>query len=241
MMAPVLKPVMREIAGADGISLCWRLGSDPRQTGEARRLPPVDKALPAWTGSKPAPPAAADAWQAPSRLGHERTNTVELQQRARRGNLLHKLLQHLPNLTPDTREDYARRAIAREGLDPGLWAELQAVLDAPQFAAFFAPGSLSEVPVIARLERLGRIISGRIDRLAVTVGEVTILDYKTGHNWPETAAQADPNHILQLAAYREAVRQVYPGRAVRVALLWTAAPKLVEIPASMLDRALNPT
>ncbi|HLF21268.1 MAG TPA: double-strand break repair helicase AddA [Aestuariivirga sp.] len=238
MMAPVLKPVMREIAGADGISLSWRLGSDPRQAGEARRLPPVDKSLPAWIGSKPAPPAVADAWQAPSRLGRERTGTAELQ---RRGVLLHKLLQHLPDVAPDMRGDFARRVITREKFDESLWAELQAVLDAPQFAAFFAPGSLSEVPVIARLERLGRIISGRIDRLAVTAGAVTILDYKTGHNWPETAAQADPNHILQLAAYREAVRQIYPGRAIRAALLWTAAPKLVEIPASMLDRALNPT
>jgi ATP-dependent helicase/nuclease subunit A len=237
MIAPVLKPVMREIAGADGISPRWRLGSDARQTGEARRLPPADESLPVWIGNKPAPPAVADAWQAPSRLGRERTGTAELR---RRGVLLHKLLQHLPDVAPDRRGDFARRVIRREKFDESLWAELQAVLDAPQFAPFFAPGGLSEVPVIAPLERLGRIISGRIDRLAVTAGEVTILDYKTGHNWPETAGQADPEHILQLAAYREAIRQVYPGRVVRAALLWTAAPKLMEIPGPMLDRALTP-
>jgi ATP-dependent helicase/nuclease subunit A len=217
------------------------LGADPRQTGEMRQSPSGDgKALPAWIGSKPAPPAAVDTWQAPSRLGRERADTAELQRRVRRGNLLHKLLQHLPDLAPDMRGDYARRAARREGFDAGLWAEVQAVLDAPQFAPFFAPGGHSEVPVIARLESLGRIISGRIDRLAVSAGEVTILDYKTGHNWPETAAQADPDHILQLAAYREALRQVYPGRAIRAALLWTAVPKLVEIPGPMLDRALVP-
>jgi ATP-dependent helicase/nuclease subunit A len=239
MIAPALMPMMREMADADGNIAGWRLGADPRQGGEV--LPPSDgKILPAWIGNRPAPPAAADTWQAPSRLVRERTSTGELQRRVRRGILLHKLLQHLPDVAPDAREHYARRAIRREGFDEGLWAGLRAVLDAPQFAAFFAPGSLSEVPVAARIESLGRIISGRIDRLAVTAEEVTILDYKTGHNWPETAEQADPAHILQLAAYREAVRQVYPGRQVRAALLWTAAPKLMEIPGPMLDQALAP-
>jgi ATP-dependent helicase/nuclease subunit A len=240
MIAPALKPVMREMADADGNIAGWRLGADPRQAGEVHQLPTGGKALPAWVSTRPAPPAAADTWQAPSRLGRDRAGTAELQQQARRGILLHRLLQHLPDVAPDMRGDYARRAIRREGFDEGLWAGLQAVLDAPQFAAFFAPGSLSEVPVVARIESLGRTISGRIDRLAVTADEVTILDYKTGHEWPETAAQADPGHVLQLAAYREAVRQVYPGRKVRAALLWTAAPKLVEIPGPMLDRALTP-
>lgn len=240
MIAPALKPMMREMADTDGNIAGWRLGADPRQTGEVRQLPSGGKILPAWVGNRPAPPAATETWQAPSRLGRERTNTAELQRRVRRGILLHKLLQHLPDVAPDARENYARRAIRREGFDESLWAELQAILDAPQFASFLAPGGLSEVPVIARIESLGRIISGRIDRLAVTANEVTILDYKTGHNWPETATQADPGQVLQLAAYREAVRQVYPGRKVRAALLWPAAPKLVEIPGPMLDQALTP-
>ena len=240
MIAPALKPMMRAMADADGNIAGWRLGADPPQTGELRQSVSGGRSLPAWVSTQPAPPAAADTWQAPSRLGRERTNTAELQRRVRRGNLLHKLLQHLPDVAPDAREHYARRAIRREGFDEGLWAELHAVLDAPQFARFFAPGGLSEVPVIARIESLGRLISGRIDRLAVTADEVMVLDYKTGHNWPEATAQADPGHVLQLAAYREAVRQVYPGRKVRAALLWTAAPKLVEIPGLMLDRALTP-
>ena len=240
MIVPALKPTMREIADADGTTLCWRSGSDPRLSGEALPSPSRDSALPAWIGSRSAPPAEAEPWQAPSRLRRERADTPELQRRARRGNLLHRLLQYLPDMAPEAREDYARRAIRREGFDEGLWAELQAVLKAPQFAAFFAPGGLSEVPVAARIRTLGRVISGRIDRLVVNAGEATILDYKTGRNWPETANEADPDHIRQLAAYREAVRQIYPGHIVRAAMLWTAAPKLMEIPSLMLDHALVP-
>jgi len=240
LIAPALKPRMREIAGADGVIQCWRSGSDPRLSGEAQALPLRDGTLPAWVGAKPPPSAQVEAWQAPSRLGRERAGTPELQRRAQRGLLLHKLLQNLPDIAPEGRGDYALRALRREGFDEGLWAELQALLDAPQFAAFFAQGGLSEVPVIAPIERLGRIISGRIDRLIVSKDEVMILDYKTGHDWPETAEQSDPDHVAQLAAYREALRLIYPGYKIRAALLWTAAPKLVEIPASMLDRALAP-
>jgi ATP-dependent helicase/nuclease subunit A len=39
-----------------------------------------------------------------------------------------------------------------------------------------------------------------------------------------------------LAAYRLALREIYPGRLVRAALLWTDGPRLMEIPADVLDR-----
>ncbi len=152
MIAPVLKPLMREMADADGNIAGWRLGANPRQAGDVLQEHSGGQALPAWMSSRPAPPAATETWEAPSRLGRERANTAELQRRVRRGNLLHKLLQHLPDIAADAREDYARRAIRREGFDEGLWAELQAVLDTPHFAAFFAPGGLSEVPVVAPIE-----------------------------------------------------------------------------------------
>ena len=45
-------------------------------------------------------------------------------------------------------------------------------------------------------------------------------------------------YLLQLAAYRLAVALVYPGRQVRAALLWTDGPRLMEVPAALLDAAL---
>jgi ATP-dependent helicase/nuclease subunit A len=32
--------------------------------------------------------------------------------------------------------------------------------------------------------------------------------------------------------------RLYPGKAVRAALVWTEVPDLMEVPADMLDRAL---
>ena len=47
-----------------------------------------------------------------------------------------------------------------------------------------------------------RSISGKIDRLAVTPGKVSIVDYKTNRPAPATLAEVPPAYVLQLALYR---------------------------------------
>ncbi len=44
-----------------------------------------------------------------------------------------------------------------------------------------------------------------------------------------------PAYLYQLAAYRLALGEIYPGRRVRAALLWTDGPRLMEVPADVLD------
>jgi ATP-dependent helicase/nuclease subunit A len=44
-------------------------------------------------------------------------------------------------------------------------------------------------------------------------------------------------YVAQLAAYRAALRLMFPGRALRAAIVWTDGPKLMEIPSILLDRA----
>ena len=44
-------------------------------------------------------------------------------------------------------------------------------------------------------------------------------------------------YALQLAAYRLALKGLFPGRAVRAAIVWTDGPKLMEIPSTLLDDA----
>jgi ATP-dependent helicase/nuclease subunit A len=58
-------------------------------------------------------------------------------------------------------------------------------------------------------------------------------DYKTGRRRPD-----DQNHVTQLALYRAVLAKLYPGRAVRAALVWTAEPALVELDSAALDAAL---
>ena len=72
-------------------------------------------------------------------------------------------------------------------------------------------------------------MSGRIDRLVVTDTEVLIVDYKTMRPVPADESRVPQAYLEQLAAYRAAIMGVYPGRAVRCALLWTEGPALMPI------------
>ncbi|TSD88214.1 double-strand break repair helicase AddA [Mycobacterium sp. KBS0706] len=162
------------------------------------------------------------------------------QGRFRRGALIHALLQALPELPTGAREAAARRYLARpqHGRDEAEQAEIVAttlaVLDQPGFEALFGPGSRAEVPVVGLVE--GRALSGQIDRLVVTPDSVLVVDYKTNRPPPVSIEAVPRAYLVQMAAYRAALRLVYPGRTVRCALLWTEGPRLMELPPATLDR-----
>jgi ATP-dependent helicase/nuclease subunit A len=110
-----------------------------------------------------------------------------------------------------------------------------------RFAPVFGAGSRAEVLIAGRLERPGRppaLISGQIDRLVVTPGEVLIVDYKTNQTPPDLAAEAPRTYVRQLALYRAVLQKLYPQLAVHAALLWTETPELMEISATALDAQL---
>lgn len=165
----------------------------------------------------------------------------------KRGTLVHRLLQSLPDIAAERRRDAALSYLARNA--DGWTADEQRVLaegavaliaDA-RFAHAFAAGSQAEVSIVGRLERPGQpsaLVSGQIDRLVVTEREVLIVDYKTNHAPPKTPDEAPPGYIRQLALYRAVLAKLYPQRPVRAALLWTETPDLMEISAPALDAAL---
>ena len=114
-------------------------------------------------------------------------------------------------------------------------AETLAIVRDPAFAPLFQPGSLAEVPVVARIG--GYELEGQIDRLAIVEGGLLILDYKTNRPPPKTLEEVAPAYIAQLAGYRHGAQGLFPGRALRAALLWTDGPRLMEIPSTSLDGA----
>ena len=83
-----------------------------------------------------------------------------------------------------------------------------------------------------------RLVSGMIDRLAVTENEVLVIDYKTNRPPPTTLDEVPSAYVLQLALYRALLRPLYRGKAVRCALLFTETPSLMPLPDAMLDEAL---
>jgi ATP-dependent helicase/nuclease subunit A len=187
----------------------------------------------------------------PAEDENHRVRTDEsLQSRGRalqRGTLVHRLLQSLPDVATERRRDAALKYLARnadgwtDGDREALAEAVLALIGDSRFAAVFAPGSRAEVSIAGRLERPGRppaLVSGQIDRLAVSPGEVMIVDYKTNHAPPDLAAEAPRTYVRQLALYRAVLQKLYPQLPVRAALLWTERPELMEIPATALDAQL---
>ncbi len=175
---------------------------------------------------------------------------VSAQTRARalrRGTLAHRLLQSLPDVASERRQDAALNFLRRNAADwseserEDLAAKVRELIEHSRFAAVFGAGSRAEVPIVGRLERPGSppvLVSGQIDRLVVTENEVLIVDFKTNQNPPEAVAKVPASYVRQLALYRALLEKLYPQRRVRAALLWTESTEFMEISAPALDAEL---
>jgi ATP-dependent helicase/nuclease subunit A len=163
-----------------------------------------------------------------------------------RGRLAHRLLQVLPELAAEQRAERARRWLTRQttGLGAGERDELLRrtllVVEHPGLRALFAPGSRAEVPIVGTLPGDPPFaVSGQIDRLAVTPDAVLIADFKANHAPPRRLEDVPKAYVTQLSLYRAVLQRLYPGRAVRAALVWTEVPEIMELPAAVLDEALT--
>ncbi len=252
-LAGHLTPLM----GSDGMPL-RRIESQQAEsvkTSETKSEPPAAAPLPAWALA-PARPERVRPKLAPSRLvlgleggsealGPEQPplGPLALSENGRyaRGRLVHALLQHLPEVAPEDQERAARAFVAARGaslaqeLRDEIVAETLAIVGDASFAPLFRPGSVAEVQVVARIG--GYDLEGQIDRLVEIDGSLLILDYKTNRPPPKTLDAVAPAYIAQLAAYRRALKGLFPGLPLKAALLWTDGPRLMEIPSPSLDEA----
>lgn len=163
-----------------------------------------------------------------------------------RGTLTHALLQYLPTLPQAGWEKAATGFLAARGealsakVRGSIAKESLAILTAPEFAPLFGPKSRAEVPIVAVLPNpTGKgpplKLMGQLDRLVDLGSEVLIVDYKTNRPPPQKVEQVAAAYLFQLAAYRLALREIYAGRAVRAALLWTDGPRIMPVPNDLLD------
>jgi ATP-dependent helicase/nuclease subunit A len=219
----------------------WAAGQAEARRRADAATPPAP--LPDWA-LRPAPEEARPPRPlAPSQLGADdapqRPAGAERGAAIRRGLLLHALIERLPDVPLAQRDAAARRWLAAQAVDVAegeraAWAaEACAALANPEWRALFGPGSLAEAPFSAVIDG-GLVIAGTVDRLLVTETEVLVLDYKTGAHVPAAAAAVAPAFLRQMAAYAAALAVIFPGRTVSAALLYTAAPRLIALPADLL-------
>ncbi|MBV9556381.1 MAG: PD-(D/E)XK nuclease family protein, partial [Pseudolabrys sp.] len=146
----------------------------------------------------------------------------------RAGTLFHRLMQSLPDIAPEKRADTAKRYLARAAKDvsahdrEAMAEKVLRLFDDKRFAPLFAPGSRAEVSITGKLSHGGKtvLVTGQIDRLVVTDGEVLIADYKTNRAPPARIADAPKLYVRQLALYRAVLQKLYPKHAIRAALVW---------------------
>ncbi len=195
------------------------------------------------------PSSAYDDALAPQAAPRQR-NAAQEQAQAQalaRGTLIHRLLQSLPDIEPARREAAAHSFLARAAAAfstderDRFVCQTLAIFADPRFAELFASGSRAEVPIVGRLRSTGGseiLVSGQIDRLAITPHAVLIADYKTNRDPPTNVDAAPWAYVGQLALYRAVLSKIYPDRPIRAALVWTEPPDLMELPANMLDQAV---
>ncbi|WP_304175332.1 double-strand break repair helicase AddA [Phenylobacterium aquaticum] len=228
-----------------------RFGPDPTALGPAAGADAATAPAPAWT-SEPAAQEAYARYASPSDLGEDAVAPAASPLarsrglgRFRRGELIHRLLQVLPDLESAVRETSARRMLGREpDLAPDQADEMVAaamgVLNDDRFAEVFGPGSRAEVAVAGTAKALppGLAISGRLDRLVVLPDRVLVADFKTNRPSPDRIEAADPAYLRQMALYAGVLADVFPGRRIEAALVWTDGPKLMPIPELLIAETL---
>jgi len=194
-------------------------------------------AIPEWAKT-PAPPEARPPRPlAPSAMAEDREAapppSPELRAAAERGTIIHALLERLPAVPPEGRQQaaiawleksagiadsQARQAIARTVCD---------LISDSRFSPLFGPGSLAEAPIAATLPD-GRVIAGTVDRLVIEPERILVVDYKTGRA-PERPEDIPNSHRLQMEAYAQALSVIFPGRDIESALLYTATARFFPV------------
>ena len=222
-------------------------------TGAAPSTAPAADVVPDWLRTAPPPLAAAPRPRAATALGGAKIIPGDADPRDREaallaGTRLHLLLEHLPGLDPADRAERARTVLS--GAEGGLPTEAElaalleeatALIDAPDLSAVFTPRAgetvLREVPLAATLPGLG-LLPGAVDRLIVGPQRILAIDYKSNRAVPDTADAVPEGILRQMAAYRDALRLIWPGRVVETAILWTRPGRLMPLPDAALDRAM---
>ncbi|MGB3167392.1 MAG: 3'-5' exonuclease, partial [Alteraurantiacibacter sp.] len=226
--------------------------AEPVET-RSQDLLPLPTVLPDWAtrpvGEEPRPPrplapsvSAEEVGANPPLPAHQAAIA------ARRGVLIHALLERLPDVPRDLRESGGRAWLARRGSDlaegerADMLASAMAVLDHSDWAELFGPDALAEVPLAATVGE--QVIAGFADRLLVTPGRVQVVDFKTARRPPASLAEVPPSTLRQMASYVAALEVIYPDRPVEAAVLYTQTPQIIALPADVLAAhkpGLSPT
>jgi ATP-dependent helicase/nuclease subunit A len=252
-------PGLVEIPAPDGQGTIRRFKITPAPPVEASALAepgapsPASVPPPEWLyrhppAEAPPPPPLAPSHPFVAADQPDRPLDEGLVAAAAEGRLAHLLLQVLPGVSRDRRKTTAmaiasaRAAALTPQVHAAIVDSVMAVLDQPDLAALFGPGSLAEVPVSGAIDLpdgTRRQVQGRIDRLLITDTEIIVADFKTGARPPTSARSLFPRTLVQMAIYDALAASIFPERMVRARLIFTADRSVIEPSRAQLLEALT--
>lgn len=209
---------------------------------QAKSTDVENKIFPAWlqqaAPKEPTPPKPLS----PSQLSEQeemQAITTPLQSKSlKRGQWIHTLLQHLPELAVAKREHAARSYLTTMGLSDKesdeITAKLMEILTSDSFGALFQKGSKAEVPIVGNVGKF--IVSGQIDRLYIGKEHILLVDYKTNRTPPHVMEATPSAYLKQMAAYRQLLKEIYPDKEIKTALLWVQIPRLMPLSEGLLEK-----
>ena len=195
--------------------------------------------LPDWVLTPPPDAARPVPFVSPSDLGGAKALPGEgddPETATARGSVLHALLEHLPACDPQLWPDLARALVPEPFSAEALLSEASGVLSSPALAPLFGADSLAEVSVTATWQ--DRRLVGTIDRLILGPDRVLAVDFKSNRVVPGSVDQVPEGVLRQMGAYAHALGQIYPGKQIETAILWTCDATLMPLDPDIVTAAL---
>ncbi|EJF91113.1 double-strand break repair helicase AddA [Bartonella tamiae] len=163
-----------------------------------------------------------------------------------RGNIMHSLLQYLPQCDENMRKTIAQNYVNKVA---DTWSEQQkqnmindvfAVIRDPNLQGLFSSFSRAEVSLMGVVKIKGKeySVSGKIDRLIDEGERITIADFKTGHV-PENDEAIAPAYIRQMALYQKLLNAIDPHKTVQSLLIYTNGPKIFKLNTSKIIASIE--
>lgn len=271
LVGAALKPHSVEIAGPSPDIKAWRYCVDEKRSpledgvaGQDNDEWPV-KPLPAYFRTHMAPEADLPRPLTPSGASldideDESANqkkmcispvlgekTVNSSFAIERGNVIHRLLQYLPQCDEKNREALAHAYLEKAAPQ---WTEEQRkdafkqtfqVMSDPKLQPLFSKQARAEVTLMGIVDIKGKkyAVSGQIDRLNDGQNTIVLGDFKTGRA-PQSEKNIPDSYLLQMALYRHLLQAIHPQKTITTFLIYSDGPKVFELDgkklASILDK-----
>ncbi|MBP5352559.1 MAG: double-strand break repair helicase AddA [Alphaproteobacteria bacterium] len=150
----------------------------------------------------------------------------------RRGTIIHKLLQFLPQ-NKENAATIISEFLQKNAPDFSLYQQQQIaqevlqLLGNKEFADLFGPCARNEVPIMGEVD--GKIISAQLDKLVILPHKIMIVDYKTNRPAAKDMTDTPASYVKQLQVYARLVQKIYTDLPVESYILWTNEARLMRV------------